>query len=83
MVENPNWQADQITQRLSSIQNSWNDVFSILNYERTPDGGFKASIGIIPMLGQEARVVSVSDHTNAGMGDFTIELAPTASEATP
>ena len=83
VVENPNWQADQITQRLSNIQNSWNDVFSILNYERTPDGGFKASIGIIPMLGQEARVVSVSDHTNAGMGDFAIEFVPMATEATP
>ena len=83
VVENPNWQADQIRQRLSSIQPSWNGVFSVLDFVGTSDGGFKASIGIIPMLGQEARVVSVSNHTNAGMGDFTIELAPTTNGTTP
>ena len=82
VVDNPSWQADQIRQRLSSIQPSWNGVFSIKDFTRTPESGFKASIGIIPMLGQEARVVSMSNHTNAGMGDFTIELAPTTSEAT-
>ena len=83
VVDNPNWQADQIRQRLSSIQPSWNGVFSIKDFTRTPESGFKASIGIIPMLGQEARFVSVSNHTNAGMGDFTIELDPTPSEGTP
>ena len=82
VVDNPNWQADQIRQRLSSIQPSWNGVFSIKDFTRTPESGFKARIGIIPMLGQEARIVWVSNHTNAGMGDFTIELAPTTSEAT-
>ena len=82
VVENPNWQADQIGQRLSSVRPSWDDVFSVLDFVRAPEGGFKATIGIIPMLGQEARVVSVSNHTNAGMGEFTIELAPTRSEAT-
>ena len=82
VVENPNWQADQIGQRLRGIQPSWDGVFSIQDFASSPDGGFKASIGIIPMLGQEARVVSVSNHTNAGMGEFTIELAPTIIEAT-
>ena len=82
VVENPNWQAEQIGQRLSSIRPSWDDVFSVLDFVRAPEGGFKATIGIIPMLGQEARVVPVSNHTNAGMGEFTIELASTRSEAT-
>ena len=50
VVDNPNWQADQIRQRLSSIQPSWNGVFSIKDFTRTPESGFKASIGIIPML---------------------------------
>ena len=70
-----------IRQRLTSIQPSWNGVFSIKDFTRTPESGFKASIDIIPMLGQEARFVSVGNHTNAGMGDFTIELDPTPSEA--
>ena len=81
VVENPEWQADQIKQRLSAIQSSWDGVFSIQDFARPSGGGFKAGIGILPMLGQAARVVSVSHHTNAGMGDFTIEVDPTLSEA--
>ena len=82
VVENPDWQADQIRQRLSGIQSSWDGVFSVQDFAKSPGGGFNASIGIVPMLGQEARIVSVSHHTNAGMGEFTIELAPATSEAT-
>ena len=83
VVTNPDGQVDDIRQRLSSIQPSWNGVFSIQDFERTAKDGFKAKIGIIPMLGQGARVVQVSNHTNAGMGDFKIERAPTESATTP
>ena len=83
VVNNPDWQADQIIQRLISIQPSWNGVFSIQDFTRTPESGFEANIGIVAMLGQRARVVHVNHHTNAGMGDFKIELAPMTSEATP
>lgn len=79
VVSNPDGQADHISQRLSSIQPSWNEVFSIQKFVRTANGGFEAKIGIIPMLGQGARVVQVSNNTNAGMGDFKIDLAPTES----
>ena len=82
IVENPQWQVDQIRQRLGGVQSSWDGVFSVQCFAKSTDGGFKASIGILPMLGQEARVVWVSHHTNAGMGEFTIELAPMISEAT-
>ena len=82
VVNNPDWQAEQIGQRLNSIQPSWNGVFSIQNFARTSAGGFEANIGIIAMLGQSARVVSVNNHTNAGMGEFEIELAPLTNEAT-
>ena len=83
VVNNPDWQADQIIQRLISIQPSWNGVFSIQDFTRTPESGFEANIGIVAMLGQRARVVHVNHHTNAGMGDFKIELAPMTSEALP
>ena len=83
MVNNPDWQADEIRQRLVSIQPSWNGVFSIQEFGRTPEGGFEATIGIIAMLGQSPRVVHVNHQTNAGMGDFIIELAPVPIEATP
>ena len=83
VVNNPDWQADQIVQRLTSIQPSWNGVFSIQDFTRTCDGGFEANISIISMLGQRARVVHVNHHTNAGMGDFKIDPAPVTSEVTP
>ena len=83
VVNNPDWQADEIRQRLVSIQPSWNGVFSIQEFGRTPEGGFEATIGIIAMLGQSPRVVHVNHQTNAGMGDFIIELAPVPIEATP
>ena len=83
VVNNPDWQAEQIRQRLISIQPSWNGVFSIQDFARTPKGGFEATVGIIAMLGQRARVVSVSNNTNAGMGEFEIKLAPVISEAAP
>ena len=83
VVNNPDWHADQIIQRLISIQPSWNGVFSIEGFERTPECHFEADIGIIAMLGQRARVVHVNHHTNAGMGDFKIESAPMTNEATP
>lgn len=82
VVNNPDWQADQITQRLISIQPSWNGVFSIPNFARTPEGGFEAKVGIIAMLGQGARVVLVNHQTNAGMGNFKIERVPMPIEAT-
>lgn len=83
VVSNPNGEAEQIRQRLSSIQSSWNEVFSIQDFVRTANGGFEARVGIIPMLGQSARIAQVSNNTNAGMGDFKIERAPTESVVTP
>lgn len=82
VVNGPDWQAEQITQRLVSIQPSWAGVFSIEDFVRNSEGGFEAEIGIISMLGQSPRVVHVNHHTNAGMGDFKIELAPMPIEAT-
>ena len=83
VVTNPYGQIDDISQRLSNVQPSWNGVFSIQDFAKTPESGFEAKIGIIPMLGQSARIVHVSNRTNAGMGDFKIDRAPTESVATP
>lgn len=82
VVNNSDWQADQITQRLVSIQPSWSGVFSIQEFVRNSEGGFEAKIGIVGMLGQSRRVVHVNHQTNAGMGDFEIELAPMPIEVT-
>ena len=83
VVTNPDGQIDDIRQRLSNVQPSWNRVFSLQDFTRTPESGFEAKIGIIPMLGQSDKIVSVTSQTNAGMGDFRIEGAPTESMANP
>ena len=82
VVNNPDWQADEIEQRLVSIQPSWNGVFSIQEFEGAPGGDFEAKVSIIPMLGQNPRVVLVNHQTNAGMGDFKIETVLVPIEAT-
>ena len=82
VVNNPDWQADQITQRLFSIQPSWSGVFSIQEFVKNSEGEFEAKIGIISMLGQDPRIVYVNHQTNAGMGDFKIELASVPIEVT-
>ena len=48
-------------------------VFSLCSFERDGNGAFLASIEVTKMLDQRRRSIQVSDKTNAGMGDFTIE----------
>ena len=83
VVNNPDWEIDDIRQRLDALQPSQNGVFAIRQFERKPEGGFNATIGIIEMLGQRERIVRVNGDTNAGMGDFQIELAQTVSAGAP
>lgn len=83
VVNNPHWQSEQIQARLNTTQPSIARVFSIQNFERRQGNEFKAAIQISEMLGQNRRITYVDHNTNAGMGDFTIELEPTPIEVTP
>lgn len=73
-VNNPDWEGDQIQQRLAAVQPGTAGVFSLSRFERDGSGTFQASIEVSKMLDQRRRSVQVSDTTNAGMGDFTIEI---------
>ena len=73
VVNNRDWERDQIQQQLETLQPSRHGVFMIHQFERSSDEGFSATIGVIEMLGQQERVVRVNDSTNAGMGEFQIE----------
>ena len=70
---NPNWRRDEIQGRLNAVLPSTSVVFSIQKFERNEGRQFNATIEIIEMLGKGKRTVQVTDETNAGMGDFTIE----------
>ena len=80
VLKNPDWNVDQVRQRLSTVQSSWNGVFEIQEFDPDANGGFSATIGIIEMLGQQKRVVQVNNRTNAGEGNFQVETVPTAYE---
>ena len=73
VVNNPEFEMHQIQQQLSKHLPSSNNVLSIQGFNRR-DGGFNATIGIVEMLGQTARVVHVDERTNAGMDKFQIEF---------
>ena len=73
VVNNPEFDMHQIQQQLSKQLPSSNNVLSIQGFNRR-DGGFNATIGIVEMLGQTARVVHVDERTNAGMDKFQIEF---------
>ena len=72
-VNNPDWEGDQIQQRLAAVQPGTAGIFSLRWFERGGNRTFQASIEVAKMLDQRRRSVQVSDKTNAGMGDFTIE----------
>ena len=80
VISNPDWQSEQIQARLNIAQPSIARVFSIQKFERQKGNEFKAAIGILEMLGQKRRISYVDHNTNAGMGDFKIELAPVSSK---
>ena len=73
-VNNPDWEVDQIQQRLAAVQPGTAGVFALRKFERDGNGAFQASIDVTKMLDQRRRSVQISDNTNAGMGDFTFEV---------
>ncbi len=77
---NPDCHQDTIQERLNAVLPSTSVVFSIRKFERYEGKKFGATIEIMEMLGQGKRIVQVSNETNAGMGDYTIESAPRMSE---
>ncbi len=74
VVNNPGWSSDEIRVRLDTLQPSRQGVFSIRNFERNSNGEFSATIDVMEMLGQPPRFIQINERTNAGMGDFEIEI---------
>ena len=81
VVKNPNWQVDQIQAHLNVNLPGTQEVFSIKNFCRSGGRSFSAKLEIAEMLGQPKKFALANEKTNAGMGDFVIEAAQTASES--
>ncbi len=80
IVKNPDWNQDQIQNRLNTLEPSFTGVFSIRKFERIQKDEFNATIEILEMLGQGKRFTQVDHRTNAGMGEFEIESDQMISE---
>jgi hypothetical protein len=75
VVNNPTWQQGQVQAHLNAVQQPTTRVFSVRELQRGAHKEFSAVVRVAEMLGQKERFVRVSHQTNAGMGDFTIEVA--------
>lgn len=75
VVSNPAWLLDQVQAHLNTIHRAAAKVFSVRELKRGIHREFSAVIGITEMLGNKERLVRVDHQTNAGMGEFTIEVS--------
>ena len=72
MRNNPCWGKDEIHARMAAAMPAGATVFSIRSLDRNGEGGFRATIEIVEMMGQGRRATVVSERTNAGMDEFDI-----------
>ena len=72
VVDNPDWDQNEIQNRLNALQPGLAGVFFIGKLERLAENEFSATIEITEMLGQAKKFTEVSHRTNAGMGSFEI-----------
>jgi hypothetical protein len=72
LVANPLWGLPQLQIHLENVQKNTSKVLTVTTLRRTAPRQFYAQIKIASMLGGEARIVEVTDQTNAGMGEFEV-----------
>ena len=83
VVNNPNWNQDEIQAQINRVQSSLAGVFSIKELERGQQKEFKATIEIAELLGQGRRLTQINHQTRAGMGDFEIVSPEATHGSTP
>ena len=83
IVNNGEWQLDQVQTHLGVVQKAVSDVFTITSLDRSEDRRFTATIQVAEMLGGGTRFVEISDATNAGMNDFDIVCPETPPQVNP
>jgi hypothetical protein len=77
--DNPKWSVTELSSAMTVQRSSSARVFSICSFQRSADEKFTAVVRIIPMLGQVAMKVVVTEKTNAGMREFLIDPFDTPS----
>ena len=75
VVQYPDWDHEQVQDRMNSTLPEYADVFSIQHFEHQSEKKFQATILITDLLNQGSKIVHISDQTNAGMGEFAIKSA--------
>lgn len=83
IAQNPEWTKEEVQIHLERVQSATTKVFSIQELNRKDATEFFAIIYIAKMLGDPPRSVAVSHQTNAGMGEFTLQIASSEAEQAP
>lgn len=73
VTNNLSWQLPELQAHLGALHRATTKVFAVQDLTRGKHKEFNATVSISPMLGQGQKLVRVSHHTNAGLGDFQIE----------
>jgi hypothetical protein len=73
VVKHPTWNLPELQQHLTQTQPNIGKLFTLQDISRGPGKEFNATIRVYGVLGEDARIVRISQQTNAGMRDFNIE----------
>jgi predicted ATPase len=75
VANHPTWELAQVQAHMNAIAEKAARVFSIREMTRGGDKEFSSVVMIAETLDGNRRLVRVTHQTNAGMGEFTMELA--------
>ncbi|MEJ8840488.1 ATP-dependent nuclease [Ramlibacter sp. AN1133] len=69
---NPDISVPELQAHMAQKQKAMTTVFHVTNYVRREGGSFCVTVTVEPLLGHSERRVDVTEHTNAGMRQFTL-----------
>ena len=82
VLDHPSWSADELNAYFANVASGLGQLFTVSALNRTGDDNFEVTISVPGPT--SARVICVSQHTNAGMRKFSFEAGPvTWRERTP
>ena len=72
IVNNPAWELEQVQRHVNMKHPHSDKIFSLQGLKREKSGAFSIVVLIREVLAQKRRMVTITDQTNAGTGNFNI-----------
>lgn len=73
LVANATWGQVELQAHLVNVQKNSSKVFKLVSLSKTASREFVAKVIVASLLGQAQKVVTITQHTNAGMHGFVFE----------